>query len=67
MKEMGFSMRKIARSIEKSRTTILKYVTSIEASDLSFKELLELTSEDIYELFGTTQSIASSNTDVILK
>ena len=67
MKEMGFSMRKIARSIGKSRTTILKYVTNIEASDLSFKELLELTSEDIYELFGTPQSISSSNTDVIQK
>jgi transcriptional regulator with XRE-family HTH domain len=67
MKEMGFSMRKIARSLGKSRTTISKYVTNIEASDLSFKELLELTSEDIYELFGIPQNIASSNTDVIQK
>lgn len=65
MKEMGFSLRKISGSIGKSRTTISKYLALIEAADLSFKELLELTSEDIYELFETTQSISSYNTDAI--
>ncbi|MFV5690327.1 hypothetical protein ACM55M_17085 [Flavobacterium sp. ZT3R25] len=48
MKEMGFSLRKISGSIGKSRTAISKYLALIEACDLSFKELLELTSEDNY-------------------
>lgn len=49
---MGCSIGKIDRSIGKSKTTISKYVTNIEASALSFNELLGLTSEHIYELSG---------------
>jgi predicted transcriptional regulator len=67
MIEMGFSKRKIARNIKNSRTTVSKYVSTIEASGLSFKELLELTSEEIYEPFEAPKSIASSNTDAVQK
>lgn len=65
MKELGFSLRKISRSIGKSRTTISKYLALIEASDLGLKELLELSSEGVYELFEIPQSTTSYNTDTI--
>jgi response regulator of citrate/malate metabolism len=39
MKQKGFSNSKIAQSLGKSRTTILKYLSVIEVSGLQTKEL----------------------------
>ena len=51
MKQKGFSNSKIAQSLGKSRTTILKYLSVIEVSGIQTKELLKLSAEDLFELF----------------
>jgi len=59
MKHKGFSNSKISQSLGKSRTTILKYLSVIEVSGLKTKKLLELSQEDLFELFEVPNDISA--------
>lgn len=61
MKDNGLSNSQISKSLGKSRTTILKYLGMIEASGICTKELLELNTEDLSELFEVYNDLNSSN------
>lgn len=50
MKYKGFSDSKISQILGKSRMTILKYLSIIEASGLKTKALLKLSKEDLFKL-----------------
>ena len=50
MKHKGFSNSKITQILGKSRMTILKYLSIIEASGLKTKALLKLSKEDLFKL-----------------
>ena len=65
MKQKGFSNSKIAQSLGKSRTTILKYLSVIEVSGIQTKELLKLSEEDLFDLFEVPNIIGSSNREPI--
>lgn len=60
MKDLGLSNSKISQSLRKSRTTIVKYISAIEASGLNYKELLDLSNQDLYELFEISTDLNDS-------
>jgi transposase len=51
MKDIGLSNSQISQNLGKSRTTIIKYLTVVDTSGLGYKELLELSNQELYELF----------------
>lgn len=65
MKDNGLSHSQISKNLGKSRTTIVKYLTAFELSGIQNKDLLELCSEDLYDLFATQNTIIPSNKDTI--
>jgi len=65
MKENGLSQSQISKSLGKSRTTIVKYLTAFELSGIENKDLLELSSEDLYDLFEAQNTILLSDKDII--
>lgn len=65
MKDNGLSHSQISKNLGKSRTTIVKYLTAFELSGIENKDLLELCSEDLYDLFETQNTILPSNKDII--
>jgi orotate phosphoribosyltransferase-like protein len=48
MKNNGFSNFEISLSLEKSRTTVIKYLLAFENSGFSYTELLELSNNDLF-------------------
>jgi len=42
MKQKGFSNSRISQNLDKSRTTVLKYLSVINETGFSFKELMEM-------------------------
>lgn len=51
MKNNGFSNIRISESLGKSRTTVIKYLNAFGDSGFSLEELLELSDNDLLELF----------------
>jgi transposase len=67
MKDNGLSNSQISKSLGKSRTTIVKYLGAIEASGFCSKELLQLKTEDLSELFEVSGEINPANREQIHK
>lgn len=67
MKDNGLSNSRISKSLGKSRTTVVKYLESIESSGISLKELLELKTDDLSELFEVPNPLSPANRDQIHK
>lgn len=63
MKDLGLSNSQISQSLRKSRTTIVKYITTVEASGLNYKELLDLSYQDLYELFEISNELNDSKSN----
>lgn len=61
MKHQGISNSKISESLSKSRTTVIKYVTAVVKSGIELRELLELSDEDLSELFEPQDTLSCSN------
>lgn len=61
MKDMGLSNSQISQRLGKSRTTIIKYITSIEASGFNYGELIALSDEDLYEFFEVGNELCNNN------
>lgn len=62
---MDYHIVKYLKNLEKSRTTIVKYLTAFELSDIENKNLLEICSEDLYDLFDAQNTILPSDKDII--
>ena len=65
MKDKGLSHSQISKNLGKSRTTIVKYLTAFELSGIKNKELLELCSQDLHDLFEAQNAILPSDKDII--
>ena len=65
MKNNGLSNSRISQSLGKSRTTIIKYLTAFEESGFNSKELLELSDNDLFELFDVQDTIPPEDRDTI--
>lgn len=63
LKIKGLSNSMISQSLKRSRSTIVKYVSSIDASGFDKSELLKLTDLDLSDLFETTNSLDSTVSD----
>lgn len=63
MKNNGFSNIGISQSLGKSRTTVIKYLTAFKDSGFSYKELLELSDNDLFDLFEPEDLQAPSPKD----
>lgn len=61
MKHQGISNSKISESLGKSRTTVIKYVTAVVKSGIELEELLDLSDEDLSELFEPQDILSLSN------
>lgn len=55
LKERGISHKQIREILSLSRTTIIKYVRRIEASGLSYAELLSMEDNALHDLFHTEE------------
>jgi response regulator of citrate/malate metabolism len=56
IRDNGLSNHQISKSLGKSRTTIAKYLSLIEALGICFKELLALKREDLSALFEVSNT-----------
>lgn len=63
MKDNGISNSRISKSLGKSRTTVIKYLAAIEISGLPLKELLDLSDNDLAQLFEPQDILSSTNQD----
>lgn len=63
MKNNGFSNIRISKSLGKSRTTVIKYLSAFGESGFNFNELLELSDNDLQELFETQDSLSPNDQD----
>ncbi|WP_186434924.1 IS21 family transposase [Gillisia sp. Hel_I_86] len=63
MKNNGFSNIRISKSLGKSRTTVIKYLNAFGESGFSFNELLELSDNDLLELFETQDTLSPNDQD----
>lgn len=63
MKNNGFSNVEISLSLKKSRTTVIKYLSAFENSGFGYTELLELSDNDLFDLFEAEDSTAISERD----
>lgn len=59
LKQKGYSNKKISRITGKSRPTIIKYVSNIEACMLDYSELLKLTGEELAVFLGLESEAAA--------
>jgi len=65
MKQKRFSNSRISQSLDKSRTTVLKYLSVIQESGFSFKELMDLSDKDLSELLETPNDYIPNNKQTI--
>lgn len=63
MKNSGFSNSRISKSLRKSRTTIIKYLNAFQNSGFDFNELLELSDNDLFDLFESQDALCASDQD----
>ena len=67
MKDIGLSNSQISKNLRKSRTTIVKYLSAIDASGINSKDLLELNPEDLSELFEVCPYLSPTNRESVHK
>jgi transposase len=67
MKANGLSNSQISKSLGKSRTTIIKYLSVIETSGFCSKELLELKEADLSELLEVCNEVTPLDREEIHK
>jgi transposase len=65
MKNNGFSNSRISTSLGKSRTTVIKYLTAFQESGFSYTDLLELSDNDLFDLFDPQDPPPLSDRDTI--
>ncbi len=65
MKTNGFSNSRISTSLGKSRTTVIKYLTAFQESGFSYTEFLELSDNDLFDLFDPQDPPPLSHRDTI--